>query len=140
LIRSTIFNEFMMFLVQCTRNSSKKQKPPTHQGGGFNPPAEIYLVSFLTTHRRELSFPIKGTLALHCQVARLVSEPFLMLVRIVSGSRPSATKICVIANGRLSVSEMGNVGATGRTNKHFTLKQNPLNRSDLDDRSYFGLE
>jgi hypothetical protein len=63
---------------------SEKQKPPTHQGGGFNPPAEIYLVSFLTTHRRELSFPIKGTLALHCQVARLVSESFLMLVRIIT--------------------------------------------------------
>jgi len=24
-------------------------------------------------------------------------------------------------------------GATGRTNKHFTLKENPLKRSDLDD-------
>ena len=54
--------------------SEVSQKPPTHQGGGFNPPAEIYLVSFPTTHRRELSSPIKGTLALHCQVARLVSE------------------------------------------------------------------
>jgi hypothetical protein len=54
----------MMLLVQCIRNSLEKQKPPTHQGGGFNPPAEIYLVSFLTTHRRKLSFPIKGTLAL----------------------------------------------------------------------------
>jgi hypothetical protein len=42
----------------------EKQKPPAHQGGGFNPPAETYLVSFPTTHRRELSFPIKGTLAL----------------------------------------------------------------------------
>jgi len=27
----------------------------------------------------------------------------------------------------------GNGGATGRTNKHFTLKENPLKRSDLDD-------
>jgi hypothetical protein len=42
----------------------EKQKTASHQGGGFNPPAEIYLVSFPTTHRRELSFPIKGTLAL----------------------------------------------------------------------------
>ena len=42
----------------------EKQKPPTHQGGGFNPPAEIYLVSFPTTHRPGTSFPIKGTLAL----------------------------------------------------------------------------
>jgi hypothetical protein len=38
-------------------------------------------VSFLTAHRRELPFPIKGTLALHCQVARLVSESFLMLAK-----------------------------------------------------------
>ena len=57
----------------------EKIKPPTHQGGGFNPPAEIYSVSFLTTHRRELSFPIKGTLTLHCQVARLLPKSFLML-------------------------------------------------------------
>jgi hypothetical protein len=46
----------------------------------------------------KLSFPIKGTLALHCQVARLVFESFLMLVRIVSGSRPSAINLCVIAH------------------------------------------
>ena len=50
-------------------------------------------MSFLTTHRRKLSFPIKGTLALHCQVARLVSESFLMLVRIVSESRRRRNKI-----------------------------------------------
>jgi hypothetical protein len=59
-------------------------------------------VGFLTTHRRELPFPIKGTLAPHCQVARLVSESFLMLIRIVSGSRPSATKFCVIRKGQLT--------------------------------------
>jgi hypothetical protein len=41
-------------------------------------------VSFVTTHRRELSFPITGTLALHCQVARLVSKSFLMLVVMLS--------------------------------------------------------
>jgi len=65
LIRSTIFDEFIMLFVQGIRNSWRNKKPPTHQGGGFNPPAEIYLVSFPTTHRREISFPIKGTLALH---------------------------------------------------------------------------
>jgi hypothetical protein len=54
-------------------------------------------VSFLTTHRRGLSFPIKGTLALHCQVARLASESFLMLVRILSSWHPDTTKFCVIA-------------------------------------------
>src|SRR5436305_3133058 len=34
----------------------------------------------------------------------------------------------------------GNGGATGRTNKHFTLKENTLKRSDLDDfvSCYFG--
>ena len=51
------------------------------------------MASFLTTHRRELSSPIKGTLALHCQVARLVSESFLMLGRSVSSLRPDAIKI-----------------------------------------------
>jgi hypothetical protein len=88
----------MMLFCSVHQELSEKQKPPTHQGGGFNPPAEIYLVSFLTTHRRELPFPIKGTLALHCQVARLVSQSFLMLVRIVSSLRPDAIKFCVIAH------------------------------------------
>ena len=89
-----------MFFVQCIRNSRKNKNRQPIRAAVFNPPAEIYSVSFLTTHRRKLSFPIKGTLALHCQVARLVSESFLMLVRIVSESRPSATKFCVIANSR----------------------------------------
>src|SRR5215470_14150868 len=53
-----------MLSVPRIRNSWRNKKPPTHQGGGFNPPAEIYLVSYPTTHRRELLFPIKGTLAL----------------------------------------------------------------------------
>jgi hypothetical protein len=63
-------------------------------------------VSFLTTHRRELASPIKGTLALHCQVARPVSESFLMLVRIVPSWHPRTTKFCVIVNSRLNRSEM----------------------------------
>ena len=83
----------MMLFCSVHQELSEKQKPPTHQGGGFNPPAEIYLVSLLTTHRRKFSFPIKGTLALHCQVARLVSESFLMLVRTVSTSRRTCNKI-----------------------------------------------
>ena len=97
LIRSTIFGEFIMLFVQRIRNSRKNKKPPTHQGGGFNPPAEIYLVSFPTTHRRGLSSPIKGTLALHCQAARLAFESFLMLPAIVPSPPPGATTICVIA-------------------------------------------
>jgi|SRR4029453_11631721 hypothetical protein len=71
----------MMFFVQCIRNSRKNKNRQPIRAAVFNPPAEIYSVSFLTTHRRKLSFPIKGTLALHCQVARLVSESFLMLRR-----------------------------------------------------------
>jgi hypothetical protein len=54
-------------------------------------------VSFVTAHRRELSSPIKGTLALHCQVARLVSESFLMLHRIIMSLCLDAIRICVIA-------------------------------------------
>ncbi len=33
-------------------------------------------MSFLTTHCRVPLFPIKGTLALHCQVARFLSKSF----------------------------------------------------------------
>src|SRR6516162_2873433 len=54
----------MLFVQRIRNHPWRNKKPPTHQGGGFNPPAEIYLVSFPTTHRRKLSFPIKGTLAL----------------------------------------------------------------------------
>src|SRR5262245_34016318 len=86
-----------MLFVQCIRNSWRNKKPPIHQGGGFNPPEEIYLVSFPTTHHRDLPSPIKGTLALHCQVARLVSESFLMLAGSVSSRLPGATTIYVIA-------------------------------------------
>ena len=77
---------------------SKKQKPRTIRAAVFILRRRFYSASFLTAHPRELSFPIKGTLALHCQVARLVSESFLMLVRILSRSHLSATKFCVIAN------------------------------------------
>jgi hypothetical protein len=76
-----------MVLVQRIRNSWRNKKPPTHQGGGFNPPAEIYLVSFPTTHRRELSFLIKGTLALPlpgCQT-RIRVVPDVAWDRSVSG-------------------------------------------------------
>jgi hypothetical protein len=34
LIRTTIFDEFMMLSCSPHQELSKKQKPPTHQGGG----------------------------------------------------------------------------------------------------------
>jgi hypothetical protein len=89
-----------MFFVQCIRNSRKNKNRQPIRAAVFNPPAEIYSVSFLTTHRRKLSFPIKGTLALHCQVARLVSESFLMLRPIVRSQCLHTTRICVIAENR----------------------------------------
>jgi hypothetical protein len=93
-----------MLFVQHIRNPWRNKKPPTHQGGGFNPPAEIYLVSFPTTHRRELSFPITGTLALHCQVARLVFESFLMLLGIVSSRAAKGNNnLCHSKNSRRNV-------------------------------------
>jgi hypothetical protein len=72
----------MMFSpVSVHQELSEKQKPRTHQGGGLQSFRwRFYSVSFLTAHRRELPSPIKGTLALHCQVARLVSKSFLMLL------------------------------------------------------------
>jgi hypothetical protein len=77
--------EFMIFLLSVHQELAEKQKPPTHQGGGFQSSGGDFIQRvFLAAHRRELSFPIKGTLALHCQVARLVSESFLMLVRIIT--------------------------------------------------------
>jgi hypothetical protein len=90
LIRSTIFDEFIMaFLFSASGTLWRNKKPPTHQGGGFNPPAETYLVSFPTTHRRELAFPIKGTLALPlpgCQT-RFQVVPDVAWDRSVSGVR-----------------------------------------------------
>jgi hypothetical protein len=85
----------VLFSASGTLGETKNRQPI--RAAVFNPPAETYLVSFLTTHRREPSFPIKGTLALHCQVARLVFESFLMLLGIVSSRPPKATTIYVIA-------------------------------------------
>ena len=45
----------------------------------FAHPADLF-GEFPTTHRRELPFPINGTSALHCQVARILSKSFLMLI------------------------------------------------------------
>ena len=58
-----------------------KQKLPDYQVGGL--PLlrrRFYSVSLLTAHRRESFIPALGTVALHCPVARLNSESFLMSV------------------------------------------------------------
>jgi hypothetical protein len=60
-----------------------KTKPPTHQAAVFSPPAEILFGEFPHHTSSGTFVPDQGTLALHCQVARLVSESFLMLIRIV---------------------------------------------------------
>ena len=52
----------VLFSASGTLGETKNRQPI--RAAVFNPPAEIYLVSFPTTHRRELSLPIKGTLAL----------------------------------------------------------------------------
>ena len=91
-----------MVFVQRIRNSWRNKKPPTHQGGGLNPPAETYLVSFPTTHRRELLFPIKGTLALPLPGCQTRFESFLMLAWSVSSWHPDAIRLCVIGGGSLN--------------------------------------
>src|SRR6266480_6918161 len=90
------FMIFFLFRTSGTRGKTKTANPSgrrSQSSGG-----DFYSVSFLTAHHRELSFPIKGTLALHCQVARPVSESFLMLGRSLSSLRAGATKFCVIGN------------------------------------------
>jgi hypothetical protein len=69
----------MIFSLRLHQELAAKQKPPTHQGGGFDPPAEILFSEFPHRTSSETSVPDQGTLALHCQVARLFSESFLML-------------------------------------------------------------
>jgi hypothetical protein len=59
LIRSTIFDEFMMYF-SVHQELSEKQKPPTHQGSGFaNPPAEILFGEFPHRTSSETSVPQK---------------------------------------------------------------------------------
>jgi len=56
----------MMLFCSVHQELSEKQKPPTHQGGGFNPPAEILFSEFPhRTSSGNFHFPLKGTLALH---------------------------------------------------------------------------
>jgi len=77
---------------------SEKQKPPTHQGGGLIPPAEILFGEFphhtssgtFVPDQGHLSSPLPG-----CQTPLGVVPD---VGGIVSGSRPSATKFCVIAS------------------------------------------
>jgi len=64
LIRSTIFEEFMMFFF-CSGHQelAEKQKPPTHQGGGLNPPAEILFSEFPRRTSSEIFIPDHGHLS-----------------------------------------------------------------------------
>jgi hypothetical protein len=90
-------SEFMILSFQDIRNSRKNKNRAPIRAAVSILRWRFYSVSFLTAHHRKLPFPIKGTLALHCQVARLVSESFLMLVRIIMSRCPDAIRICVIA-------------------------------------------
>jgi hypothetical protein len=74
----------IVLLVSEHQELAAKQKPPTHQSGGFaNPPLRFHSASFLAAHQREVFISgLKGTLALHCQVVRLVSESLLMSIRL----------------------------------------------------------
>jgi hypothetical protein len=56
-----------------------KQKPPDHQGRRFaTSPAEILFGELPHRTSAGIFIPAQGTVALHCPVARLVSESFLM--------------------------------------------------------------
>src|SRR5438874_1627516 len=93
--------EFMIFFLFRTSGTRGKTKTANPSGRRFSVlRRRFYSASFLTTHRRELPSPIKGTLALHCQVARPVSESFLMLGRSLSSLRAGATKFCMIGKQR----------------------------------------
>src|SRR5262249_3426041 len=72
--------EFMIFNFRLHQELAAKQKPPDHQGRRFCHflRRRFHSASFLTAHPRELFVPALGTVALHCPVARLVSESFLM--------------------------------------------------------------
>jgi hypothetical protein len=78
-----------MLFVQRIRNSWRNKNRQPIRAAVFNPPAEIYLASFPTTHRRDLPFPIKGTLALPlpgCQT-RFQVVPDVAWDRSVTGVR-----------------------------------------------------
>jgi hypothetical protein len=75
----------------------KKQKTARPSGRRFQSSGGDLFGEF--PHHTSLGtfVPDQGTLALHCQVARPVSESFLMLLGIVSSPPPEATAIYVIA-------------------------------------------
>jgi hypothetical protein len=69
----------MIFSFRLHQELAAKQKPPDHQVGGLPLLRRRFLFSEL--FRRTSAgtpVPAQGTVALHCSVARLVSESFLM--------------------------------------------------------------
>jgi len=107
LIRSTIFDEFIMVLFSASGTLGETKNRPPIRAAVFNPPAEIYLVSFLTTHRRELSFPIKDTFALPllgCQT-RLRVVPDVARDRLITAAKGN-NNLCHSENNRRNVNWM----------------------------------
>ena len=93
-----------MLFVQRIRNSWKNKNRQPIRAAVFNPPAEIYLVSFPTTHRREISFPIKGTLALPlpgCQT-RIRVVPDVAWDRLITAAKGN-NNLCHSKNNRRNV-------------------------------------
>src|SRR5262245_31285159 len=71
--------EFMIFSFRLHQELVAKQKPPDHQGRRFaTSPAEILFGEFPHRTSAGIFIPAQGTVALHCSVARLISESFLM--------------------------------------------------------------
>jgi hypothetical protein len=84
-------------LLFSASGTSEKQKTADPSGRRFQSSGGDLFGEFPHHTSSGPSFPIKGTLALHCQVARLVFESFLMLPGIVSSAPPETTTIYVIA-------------------------------------------
>jgi hypothetical protein len=63
------------FSVSERQELAAKQKPPTHQGGGFHWPWRIFVsaISRRTSNQKH-SFLIQGTLPLHRRLPDLLSE------------------------------------------------------------------
>src|SRR6516225_3218989 len=92
----------VLFSASGTLGETKNRQPI--RAAVFNPPAEIYLVSFPTTHRREPSFPIKGTLALPlpgCQT-RIRVVPDVAWDRLITAAKGN-NNLCHSENNRRNV-------------------------------------
>src|SRR5262249_50533470 len=72
-----------------------KQTPPDHQVGGLPLLRRRFLFSEVSRRTSAGTLvPAQGTVALHCPVARLVSESFLMLLGPYRYPSRSANQIC----------------------------------------------